>query len=76
LSNNEHSQSPPTACGICGSPSVTDLGHGSRLEGTVICHACGAKWWRRWYSRRDWETWINEEQPAARADERAEDLKQ
>jgi hypothetical protein len=46
------------ACGLCGSTSLTDLGYGD-TEGTVICHACGAHWWRVWMSRRDWDAWIN-----------------
>jgi len=48
-----------TACGICGSTGLTDLAH--ELDaGTVICNACGAHWWRRWYTRKEWESWVNE----------------
>ncbi len=43
-----------SACGLCGSTSLTNLG------GTVICNGCGAHWWKRWYTRKEWEEWINE----------------
>jgi transcription elongation factor Elf1 len=45
-------------CGLCGSTSVTDLGHG-RSEATVVCHTCGAHWWKRWFSRVEWFAWID-----------------
>ena len=48
-----------SACGLCGSTALTDLGHGHG-NGTVICNACGAKWWKRWYTRKEWDAWINE----------------
>jgi hypothetical protein len=44
-------------CGLCGSTRLTDLGHGE--NGTVICKSCDAHWWQRWYTREEWETWIN-----------------
>lgn len=46
-------------CGVCGSSNITDLGHGVTVA-TVICHNCGAHWWQRWFTRADWEKWINE----------------
>jgi hypothetical protein len=52
-------QTSGSACGLCGSTSLTDLGHGNG-NGTVICNTCGAHWWKRWYTRKEWEAWINE----------------
>lgn len=51
-----------TRCGICGSTTLQDLGHG-RWEATVICKnpVCRAKWWKRWFTAKEWEKWINSE---------------
>ena len=57
--NEGSCQSAGSACGLCGSTSLTDLGHGHG-NGIVICNACGAKWWKRWYTRKEWDAWINE----------------
>ena len=53
-------EAPGSACGLCGATMLTVLSHGSPLAGTVICHACGAHWWQRWYTSAQWELWINE----------------
>ncbi len=61
MSDNRNESDQPTgsACGLCGSTNLKDLGHGCS-NGTVICNACGAHWWQRWYARDEWEAWINE----------------
>jgi len=56
---NEGSPQTPATCGLCGSTSLTDLAHGHGA-GTVICSACGAHWWQRWYTHKEWKAWINE----------------
>jgi hypothetical protein len=57
--NEGSSQTTGSACGLCGSINLTDLGHGHG-NGTVICEDCGAHWWQRWYTRKEWKAWINE----------------
>jgi len=59
LSGSEYGPPSGSACGLCGSTSLTDLGHGHG-NGTVICNTCGAHWWKSWYTRKEWEAWINE----------------
>lgn len=46
-------------CGKCGAYNLNDLGHG-KGTGTIICLSCGAKWWQKWYTDREWELWIND----------------
>jgi hypothetical protein len=55
----DHTTPAPTACALCRSVNLTDLGHGSQSGGTVICQACGAHWWRVWRTAREWERWVN-----------------
>lgn len=57
--NEDSRQTPGSACGLCGSARLTDLGHG-RGCGTVICNTCGAHYWNRWYTHDEWKAWINE----------------
>ena len=45
-------------CGICGSTKLNDLGHKTH-EGTVICLSCGGKWWKRWYTKLEFEDYVN-----------------
>ena len=70
--NEGSPQTPGSACGLCGSYSLTDLGHGHG-NGTVICNTCGAHWWKRWYARKEWEAWINEPNDQANGRETAKD---
>lgn len=46
-------------CGKCGSTSLNDLGHGLS-EGTIICNKCDAHWWKKWYTRAEWDVWIED----------------
>lgn len=50
----------PHACGICGSLRTTDLAHGRGEDRRIVCFACGGQFWKQWYTRKDWEVWINE----------------
>lgn len=45
-------------CGVCKGHDVTDLSHG-RGEPSIHCHGCGAHYWRKWYTSKDWETHVN-----------------
>jgi NADH pyrophosphatase NudC (nudix superfamily) len=47
-------------CGLCGSGGITDFGHGN-FEATIVCNACGAHWWKHWYTLTEWEAFVNEE---------------
>lgn len=45
-------------CGVCQSTRIQHFG--VRLgEGTVICLSCGAKWWKHWYTKKEWKKTIN-----------------
>jgi hypothetical protein len=46
-------------CGICGSGNLQSLAVTPRSDATIICHECGAKWWRRWYTKKEWDRFIN-----------------
>ena len=47
-------------CAMCGSTSLHSLGV-RQGDGTVLCLNCGAKWFNRWFTAKEWDAWINEE---------------
>ena len=63
--NKDLNITKPTACGLCESTSLNDLGGTSHYACTIICNNCDAHWFRGiWRSREDWFNWINNDKEA------------
>jgi ribosomal protein L40E len=51
-----------TKCDKCGSTDLNDLGASRwkyQTQSAVICNKCNAHWWKKWYTRAEWEAYIN-----------------
>ena len=48
-------------CAVCGGANVTDLTHGRGEVRNVICHECGAHYYKeRWWTKAEWTAYMNE----------------
>jgi hypothetical protein len=47
----------PKTCGKCGSGRLDAVS--PFAESTVVCLQCHSLWWKQWYTRAEWEDYVN-----------------